>query len=213
MKMDREMDYAARIALSFFIATAAFAVVFAVSSYVVQYNLELTGRGNEYIAQYVTETGTYLSAFSCDEKLLREASSKLDEVGSNVAFLEAKIGKGDERVMEQKKLYSALELEHSRIVDNFNAKCGANFTKIFFVYSNTNEKDESEKTGFILTAYKNAHPETMIYSFDYDLESDAISSLKARYNVTSAPVVIVRGRSFEISGINDVDSILKDINY
>ena len=208
--MLKEMDYTARVILSFFIATVIFIVIFSLASSAVHYNLDLATKGNAHITKYIAEIGASLENFSCEEDLLYEASSKLDEVGGNIGFLETKIGKSDPRVLAQKKLYSELEFRHSQMVDNFNAGCGTNFTKIFFLYSNTDGKDESEITGYILSAYKRVHPaEVMVYSFDYNLESDIINPIKSEYNITNVPAVIIRGRNFRISNINDLGGIVQ----
>jgi len=49
----------------------------------------------------------------------------------------------------------------------------------------------------------------MVYSFDYNLESDIINAIKSRYNITNVPAVIIRGRNFRISNINDLRGIVQ----
>src|SRR3989344_5558848 len=91
--MLKEMDYTARVILSFFIATVIFIVIFSLASSAVHYNLDLATKGNAHITKYIAEIGASLENFSCEEDLLYEASSKLDEVGGNIGFQETKIGR------------------------------------------------------------------------------------------------------------------------
>jgi len=113
--------------------------------------------------------------------------------------------------VEQKKLYSELELRHFNIIKNLNEQCNANFDVIFFFYSNAgNKQDESEKMGFILGSYKRINPgSVMIYSFDYNLDLKSIDDLELEYSIEDAPRIVINEEdSFYLTNIDDLDNYL-----
>jgi len=129
----------------------------------------------------------------CSTSFVYEASVRLDDAGARIGLLEIRIGKDDKRVLEQKKIYSEIELKHFEIVKFLRDKCNADYLPVLFFYSNSDEfKDASESMGYILGAFKNENGnKIMIYSFDVDLDSDSIGLLREEYNVTKVPVAVV----------------------
>ena len=152
---------------------------------------------------------------NCSNKLLLESSEKLDFVGDLINTLEFRLGKNDKRVLEQKKLYSALELNHYKIIKKLNSVCNENFVTIFFFYSNDKPYDElSKRTSAILSVLKNENPyNLMIYSFDYNLDNDLISMINTNYNITNAPSVLIDEAYYmEVSDTPNLSDIFKYAN-
>ncbi len=152
-----------------------------------------------------------LSILNCDDSVLLKASELLDETGIKINLLEIRFRKDDYRVLEQKSIYTALELKHYELIKKLKTECEKDFVTILFFYSNKKEiQEESEKVGFILSTFKNTAPERiMVYSFDADLESEHIKKIKEKYSIEKTPIVIINEKeSIEISNIRDLERYL-----
>ncbi len=147
--------------------------------------------------------------FNCNNKILFESSERLDFVGNQIYTLESRLGNNDLRVLEQKKLYTQLEIQHFNIIRKLKLKCDGNFITVLFFYSNEKEYiEESEKTGFILNSFKKDDPNRiMIYSFDYNLDIDILHNIKLNYNITKAPIILIN--EVDLIHLNDVDELIQ----
>ena len=127
-------------------------------------------------------------------------------------MLEKRFGKKDSRVLEQKNLYSQLELKHFKIIKQIEEQCNENYIIILFFYSNNEPlNEESERMGFILRTFKNKNPgKIMIYSFDYNLESRLTKELKETYNITNVPIAVINEQDkIYARNIDDLTPYLK----
>ena len=148
---------------------------------------------------------------SCDDKVLDIISKDLDEVGSIVSILEENFGKDDKKVLEQKRLYTLMEVQHFLNIKEYNEDCDKNKHTFLFFYSNQNPFDvEAERVGKILNTLKSKNKDVMIYSFDYDLDFQIIDLLKSLYNVSAPNVVVINEKGpFTINHIDDLDKHLE----
>jgi hypothetical protein len=149
---------------------------------------------------------------SCNLPDFYSYSKELDNLGSSISLLEEKYGKNDKKVLDQKKIYSMLEIQHFLLIKNYNEKCKSKKNILLFFYSNDKKLvDEAEKMGYILTTFKQKNNDTMIYSFDYNLDSSLIRTLKAKYNVTQADTVIIneKNKMTNLVNINEIDKYIK----
>ena len=199
-----------RLILSFISATVIFITIFMVASGISYYNYQKMSKQNNIIEEYLNEMDVILnvSAADCGENILLRSSQILDEVGGKLNLLEKRFGKNDQRVLEQKELYSRLEVKHLEIIKTTEEKCGQNYTKIIFFYSNIKPLDEeSNRMGFILSSFKKLNSDKiMIYSFDYNLESSIINKLKRDYNITGAPIIVIdEQRQIYARNIDDLE--------
>ncbi len=203
--------YLSHYFLAFILATIIFSLVFLVSYAVSFANYKSVGKDTNLIRDYVKDLDLYLNQSLCESELLYDASDKLDFVGNKLNILETRLGKNDKRVLEQKKLYSELEVKHFQIVEKINEECEGKFITLLFFYSNSeNSRDASEKSGFILDTFKRGNVENvMTYSFDFDLEAGVINFLKAKYGVEDAPIVIVKGT--DLVRVDDIGDLEKYI--
>jgi|SRR3989338_7502096 len=194
--MPKRELYLSRYIASFIISTFVFLMFFLIANSVSYLNYREISSENNLILQSISHFDGVLSEFTCNEGLLIDSSDKLDRVASKLTLLEKRFGKKDSRVLEQKKLYSELEYRHFNIVEKFNSVCNNSYVTVLFFYSNLNDREsESERMGFILTAFEREDADNvMIYSFDYDLNTSVTASLVMTYNVTRVPVAIVNGR-------------------
>jgi hypothetical protein len=131
----------------------------------------------------------------CSLDSLSEISASLGFQGRVIDDLEKKLGKNDEKVLFRKKFYTLIELEHFEFVKEINKKCRAGIPTILFFYSNEKEDAErSEEAGNLLSVVYRRNPDLMIYSFDINLDSELITSLKEKYRIEESPTIIIDGR-------------------
>ncbi|MEM4270995.1 MAG: hypothetical protein QXO70_02775 [Candidatus Pacearchaeota archaeon] len=212
LKYRREF-YIERLVLSFLIASLAMLMVFSFAYWISYKNYQgVTNRVN-IVEENLLELRKLGANLSCDERILIESSKRLDEIGSKIGLLESTIGKNDLRVIEQKKLYADLEIEHFNIVRNLNYICNRSFITILFFYSNEEElRDESERVGFILGTFKKrAENRIMIYSFDYGIDYETINRLKKKYEINAIPIIVVNEKDkIILRNINQLDKYMPD---
>jgi hypothetical protein len=148
----------------------------------------------------------------CDKNILSRISEDLNEMGSIMAILEERWGKSDERILEQKKRYSLLEVQHFLNIKKFQKSCNESLNVIFLFYSNSGLYiDSGERIGSMLTFIKEQKDEeVMIYSFDYDLDLSTIRVLKEVYNVTS-PNTLVINEKVKLIDPQNIDDIKKHL--
>jgi len=129
------------------------------------------------------------------------SGAAFDQITKDLAFqgriiddLENKLGKNDVAVLERKKFYTLVELEHLEFINLLNERCDGNVDTILFFYSNSDPKlDTSEEAGRILGVLHQRRVNLVIYSFDIDLKSELVDKLEAKYNITTseAPVIVI----------------------
>lgn len=137
-------------------------------------------------------------------------SSELFELGNKLTDMETTLGKTNEQVLDMKKYYSILEARHWLFVKKVSKQCGADATPILFFYSNLGDCDDCESQGFVLNYVRKTIQNTQIYSFDVNLDSSAVMALKATYNISSVPSIIIRENKYE--GFKDSDFVIKILN-
>lgn len=114
-----------------------------------------------------------------------------------IADLENTLGKDNERVILQKKIYTIAQAQHLVIKQSQKEKCGLTDTIILFFYSNSESKiDESERVGSILDSVAYQNDDLLIYSFDVDLDSSIVQDLLVKYNITQIPSLVINDKRF-----------------
>lgn len=149
---------------------------------------------------------------SCKGAELLSLSKELQNMGAIIGLLEDELGKENSEVIEQKKIYTILQVEHLLFIQEKNDRCNKENPIILFFYSNEEDYlDRAEEIGYILSNKKSTNPEVMIYSFDYDLESSLIKTLKTINGVDSPNTVLVNGKIIPpVKDINDLNSALEE---
>jgi len=206
-----ESSFLERFILAFVLANIIFLLLILLTFSISNLNYKrIAGQTNE-IKQTLERFDEFLqiNSLDCTTKSLNEASVSLDRVGIKINILETRFGKNDKRVLEQKKLYSELELKHFSLIKKIEEICGKEKIKILFFYSNSKEKEEeSDRVGVILSSFKKQNPENiMIYSFDFNLDFEIVSELKKKYEITSAPSVVINEKEpIYIKNINELNN-------
>lgn len=131
----------------------------------------------------------------CSEDVFQNISGQLAFQGDVINDLEERFGKNDEKVLNRKKLYTVVLLEHFDFINTYNEQCDANINTILFFYSNVLNSEQSITAGKILDSVYYRNQNVMIYSFDIDLNSEVIKNLKEKYGIEGSPVAIVNGQN------------------
>jgi len=198
--------------MAFVLASIFFLLIFSVV-YGASYLNYMSVKGQTNVIQgYLKEMSVFVNNSVCSTSFVYEASVRLDDAGARIGLLEIRIGKDDARVLEQKKIYSEIEIKHFEIVKFLRDECNMDYLPVLFFYSNSDEfKDASESMGYILGAFKNEYKnKVMIYSFDVDLDSDSIGLLKEEYNVTKVPAAVVNEKHLVYPmNIRELEAYLK----
>jgi hypothetical protein len=206
--------YLKKAFLAFILATIIFVSVFLIS-YIVSYSKSRAIAESQeeiYYNLLNSQLESQLKVSLCDSFNPFEFSENLDSMGSLLGILEERFGKQDERVIKQKKIYSMIELQHALLIKDYNQQCNQNYQIILFFYSNEKEFiDSAEKTGFILSTFKLNNKETMIYSFDYDLNLNIIHLLKEKYQITQ-PNTIIINENIKITNLQNINELTNATN-
>ncbi len=204
--------YLGKLFVSVIIGTILFMGIFGLANYITYVAYQRTLNQVNTIEKQINELSSFLNESDCKNTLLFESSQRLDDAGSKIGLMEREFGKKDKRVLEQKKLYTELEYKHFLIVKKLNEKCETTQDIIFFFYSNEDDfEDVGEEMGYILTIFKMQNPgKIMIYSFDYELDSEIIASLKKEYLISDVPIVVINGEiTLKVKNIEDLNKHLK----
>ncbi len=205
---DFEKPVIFRIILAFFIATFVFVGIFLIANSIPYLNYQTIINQNNIIQQSINESRNHLMNFVCETEILLEVSDKLGDVGTRLEVLEKRFGKEDWRVLEEKKKYSLLEYEHFEYIKKFSEDCDKEFITILFFYSNFGVLEgRSEGVSYILDSLRKKYSgKVMVYSFDYNLDLDLINELKEKYQVDSAPKIVVNEEKvFYLENIEELE--------
>lgn len=124
-------------------------------------------------------------------------------IGSILAYLEDRLGKTNNKVIEQKKVYNDVQIKTLQLVEKINEKCMMDWEVILFFYTNDKNGaggsyDLSERQGLILDSLYEQHKDRVkTFSFDITLNGEAVDSLKEKYDVKVAPTLVINGKKYE----------------
>jgi len=137
---------------------------------------------------------------------------KLEDITSKITLMENRLGKDNEQVLEIKKYYSLIEINHYLLMKSKKEQCDLDYSLVLFFYSNKDNVLESEKQGYVLDSLKGKYTSEKIkvYSFDQDLDLDIITTLISFYNVTTVPTMIINGEKLE--GFHEKEEVEKMIS-
>jgi len=141
-------------------------------------------------------------------KLLNEStlSNELYSIGTKVYFMENELGETNKDVLALKEYYHLLELRHWLLLREAQQKCGQDFDRILYFYSNEGDCDKCEVQGGVLTYLHKKYPEMSIYSFDTNIDNPALQTIKELYEVEGElPILVINEKTYH--GFKDRDEI------
>ena len=122
-------------------------------------------------------------------------SKELGPLGERLSYAEGETSFNAEDVKSLKHSYFLLEIKDYLLMKRLTEKCNVKPTFILYFYSSDNERcDDCEKMGYVLTALRDKYPDLRVYSFDYDYDLGAITTLISIYKVRDQlPALIING--------------------
>jgi len=184
----------------FFITLFIFTLGFWLSSYINNQKLSQIDSLKQEIQLNVLSVETQFSILEtalCENTSLSTLSSELYEIGEKLSYMENKLGGQNPEVIKLKKSYSLLEIKNWLLVKKAKQECNAELIPILYFYGNYKNCPICSKQGYILTYLRNKYPFLRIYSFDYNLDLSALSTIKSVYSLKKdLPAIIIEGKVY-----------------
>ncbi len=197
--MERKISYQL-YALALVVTVMVFCIGIYVGDLIDQYNQQAISDQVENISAEVASTQLLLLLDGNSSSFCPVYSSQLDSINSQVETIGYKLSylEDEKHVYDTplKMNYFVLEAQSYLLSKRIQERCGENSTILIYFYSNTNCSGCLEQGNDILTARDQTVgkvPLVRIYSFDGDLGSPIADSLKAQFNVTQYPSILING--------------------
>ena len=127
-------------------------------------------------------------------------------LSDKLTYAEEQKGITDEDVITLKKFYSLLQIKDYILMKKIAEKCGDRPRSILYFYSSLS-CDDCRKQGYVLTSLREENPGVRVYSFDYDLDINALKTLIAIHKIKELPAVVIGDTTH--AGYQDFDSLKK----
>ncbi len=155
-----------------------------------------------------------LQEHSCED--IREnsvLSSELDSLSRKLSYTEQQLGVNNEEVLRLKRFYSLLEIKDLLLMQKVSEKCTLEPIFLLYFYSNAGDCDDCTKQGYVLTELAQRYPQLRIYSFDYNLDLSAVSTLIALREIPDAlPAIVVGDTVYNgFQGIQNIEEIIPEL--
>lgn len=182
------------------ITVAIFVTTLGLSSYLSGKKLDNIKSIQDSVAIDIISSETQfqlLSELSCRDVAASTLSDTLNELAEKIAYSESNIRNTDQ-VTELKKYYSVLEIKDYLLMKKIKEKCGTTIVPVFYFYTTAENCSECIKQAAVLTELRREYPELRIYSFDYNLQLDALESLIKIFKVedTKLPALVMNERLY-----------------
>ncbi len=205
--------YVGRIIISLIIASFLFIGVFSFGYFSAFENYKSMVAKQDVIFNSLLEMQIEkeLIQSSCDNFDLQSFSDELNNMGSIMGQLEEQLGKNNPDVIEQKKVYTMLQVQHYQLIEENNKNCNAETPILLFFYSNEKDFiDQSEMMGYIISNYRKSNSGTVVYSFDYNLDSKLVNTMKRIKGITQANSVVIGSTILtDLKNIDDLSEAFK----
>lgn len=199
------------------ITSAIFVTAFFASTYFSSLRTENVKEIQDTIAIDILSSETQfdlLKEIPCSNVNDSMLSEQLSDLGEKLSHTETERGGDDNTVLYLKKYYSLLQIKDYLLSKKLAEKCGQAKKPVFIIYFYTNKREcpDCARQGYVLTRLKQMYPELRVYSFDYDLDLSAITSLKTIYKISDTlPAVILEDKVYSgFKSIEDLEAILPE---
>ncbi|OGJ12204.1 hypothetical protein A3K62_00695 [Candidatus Pacearchaeota archaeon RBG_16_35_8] len=206
----REFQDKKRYLWAFIIGTVLFLLVFLLTYFISYIEFQRVSNTQTNLAYNIFShklSYTFFEDKVCDESAYEQLTNDFNFQRAIISDLERKMGKDSKIVIERKKFYTLIELEHFEFIQKLNSECKREFDTILFFYSNEeNDLQKSEDAGRLLdTLFLRNTENLIIYSFDINLDTSLIDDLKKRYNITSSPAIVINGNNTLVNPANIIE--------
>lgn len=202
------MDYRKYI-FTFVITAIIFGTAIFVSNTLNQRKLEDVRNIESRVALDILSSETQfalLEETSCRDIGPGFLSKELGTLGEKLSYAENQQGFNIEDIEYLKRSYFLLEIKDYLLMKRLTEKCGIKPTFILYFYSTKDVCKECEKMGYVLTALRDKYPDLRVYSFDYHLDVEAISTLISIYKVDpELPAMIINNEPYY--GLHSVEEL------
>ena len=140
-------------------------------------------------------------------------SQELDSLGSRLSYLENARGASDSQVVQIKINYSLLEIKDFILMQSMSDKCKTKPAFVLYFYSNKGDCPDCQYMGAVLTALRQAYPETRIYSFDYHSDISAVDTLEGIYRVQPKfPALVIHGKpTYGLKSLDEIKALMPEL--
>jgi hypothetical protein len=213
--MERKISYPI-YGLAFLLSIVVFCIGIYVGYLVDQYNQQAIAKEVDDISQKVSaaqllllleENGTSFCPVYGSQ--LGSINADVEKIGYELTFMEEEKQVFD---VPLKKNYFVLEAQSYLLAKRMKERCSDNSTLLVYFYSNSNCSACKQQGDDILRARDETLgkvPQVRIFSFDGDLGSPVANGLKAQFNVTRYPSIVINGRLYP--GVQSKDSVVADL--
>jgi hypothetical protein len=133
-------------------------------------------------------------------------SKELGPLGEKLSYAENQSDFSASDLESLKRSYFLLEIKDYLLMKRLTEKCNVKPTFILYFYSTADRCDDCEKMGYVLTALRDKYPDLRVYSFDYNYDLGAITTLISIYKVKpEIPAIIVNGTPYY--GFRPIDEL------
>lgn len=151
-----------------------------------------------------------LEETSCKNVSQIPLSKELGELAERLSAAEEQSGRDNEEVLSLKKQYFLLEIRDYLLMKKISAKCGVSPTFILYFYASDETCEDCQKMGFVLTALHEEFPDLRIYSFDYNMELEALHTLRSIYGLRDTlPAIVINSDPYY--GFKPLDELIKNV--
>lgn len=124
-------------------------------------------------------------------------SQELSSLGDKLAYAEEHLGETDPQVIQLKTEYTLLEIRDYLLTKQLSRTCHVSPTVVLYFYSNNEDacKDECRRASYDLSYVHQLDPTMRVYSFDYDLDVEALKTLESLEKVDAKfPAFVINGK-------------------
>jgi len=133
--------------------------------------------------------------------------SKLEDLGTRLSRAENQLGTDNPQVIRLKQRYSLLEIRDYLITKQLAAACRTKPVTVLYFYSNTGDCANCNKAGYALSYLRDTYPSLRVYSFDYNLDLDALKTFLTITKVGGTlPAFVINGKhSYGFTSLADLE--------
>ena len=200
----------------FFITAGIFAIAFIISNYINDRRYDVIKSTSDKISIDILSLETQFELFqesSCASLKSSVLSDEINALADKLSYAENQRGIGDADVISLKKYYSLLEIKDYLLMKKVDTRCNVNPVSILYFYTNKESCSDCTKQGYVLTKLREDHPDLKIYSFDYDLNLNAIKTITSLYKVTKElPAIVINEKTYnKFQSIEDIQKIIPEL--
>lgn len=200
--------------LVFFITVCIFFTAFSISQF-------LSGKKVDEIKKAEEKISTDILTLETQFELLQESTScskidstilsqELNALADQLSYAESHSEIKSSEVENLKRYYSLLEIKDYLLTKKLSEKCNLHPVEILYFYSNKNNCTDCERQGYVLTYLRENYPQLRVYTFDYDLDSNAVQTLVSLHEIGSKlPALIIDDKV--LRGFQSIEDIEKKL--